>query len=816
MPQKVIKFTGINRRVNEYQNSGACEELVNIRPSSTTLEIAKPKRKVFENVGYDIYNHVFGDKSLFIGVVPENNFEIYLIGEDGSIDTIDSFAGNGPEYSIAFVGNQILFSHDKDLRVYAYKNDGYLRVKAGVPDDLDIQYSVSAGYGYSSETSLISSDPQSNEFKEEAQKHWSAALGQNSRTSETFGPVLVAFNFSLSDGTEYWTNKWIHINPFLYLPIGENGKKMIYYESDSVKRFTFNSYDINITISQKTMSESGTDSMMRSVNVYATRPIFPYDIDTMSAKTGGVHDREIYANAVGMNDSGITKQLLYFQKSIPTSEIESGNVSFKLDFGNGQAGERVLEVDAGPVTRSGKISSYNNRAHIYDSYATIHPQSVVCLSDAGDAFYEREAYVYLSCNDDTVVLKTTALVPVASGSSVVRNISCCYPDARATRILIAHPDHSSFSEVTLKPSSRYNYAWGEAKYPGNLIAASKIKTTSNTVHEANAVNVSAPYNPFVFPVEYSYSFGGRVLDIATSYLPISSTQIGQYPLTVFTSAGIYAMEQGDGSVLYSNIVPLQPFVIDGKAAPCPYGTFFVSSKGLYLLSGREAANVSYVLNGKRELNLRENISYKRLCREASGMVTDFSSALSAKDFEDFISDVTLTYDQLQNELYISSNDASVSYSYVFNLDTKSYHKVAKRYIGPQQGGRYAIEISGASRSVVDLHAEEDITNQPVLLQSRPLSLEEAYTHIQRLILLADAKLAAGQYLFLSVFGSDNLYDWKCIISSQKSNSVFRQIRTNRAAKSYRDYVILINGIVDTGTDISDMIADYTVVHRRLG
>ena len=45
---------------------------------------------------------------------------------------------------------------------------------------------------------------------------------------------------------------------------------------------------------------------------------------------------------------------------------------------------------------------------------------------------------------------------------------------------------------------------------------------------------------------------------------------------------------------------------------------------------------------------------------------------------------------------------------------------------------------------------------------------------------------------------------------------FKHIRTNKAAKSYKDYVILINGYVSTDTDISDLIADYTVVQRRLG
>ena len=59
-------------------------------------------------------------------------------------------------------------------------------------------------------------------------------------------------------------------------------------------------------------------------------------------------------------------------------------------------------------------------------------------------------------------------------------------------------------------------------------------------------------------------------------------------------------------------------------------------------------------------------------------------------------------------------------------------------------------------------------------------------------------------------------DWKPIISAQKQNTVLRQIRTNKAPKSYKDYIIIIAGLVSTDTDLSDIIADYTVVSRRLG
>lgn len=811
MPQKAIRFKGINRKVNEFQSSGECEELVNMRPTGSGLEIVRPKQTKLTGVDYDVYNHVFADKSLLIGVLPENNFEIYLIDEDGDRTLIDEFAGSGPDYSVAFLGNQLLVYHNAELRAYAYQGGRYERVDASVPDDLDISYSVSTGYGYVMETSIASSDPKSNEFKEEVQKHWSAALGQNSRKDEIYGPVIVAFNLTTDDGTEFWTNKWIHANPFL-----STGKDMIYYEySDGTKRFTFDSFSIRFTIAKKQFSTSGVKNTVSKVNVYATRPVFPYNIDSMQAVTDNVHSREIHATAVGMNDSDITKQLLYYQRSIPVSKIEEGDVSFTLDFGEGQAGEKVLEVDSGPVKRAGNMVAYNNRLHVFDSYVKIYPQSVVCSSNAQDSFQERDAYVYLESNGETIVLKTTAHVPIDNMGSMVHSIACCYPDARAKKILIAVPDTSSYSTINLEPSDRYNFAWGEGKYPDTLISGGSIKTTGNMLHEANTINVSAQYNPFVFPVEYSYSLGGKILDLATSYLPISSTQVGQYPLTAFTTAGIYALEQGNGAVLYSNITPLQPLVIDGTATTTPMGTFFISGGNLYLLSGREQANLSYILNGERELYIRELDSYRRLCCNTGGRVYNFGPLLSGEDFEDFIENVSLTYDQLQNELYISSNDPAISYSYVLNLDTKSYHKISRRYRPTQNGSRYAVELVGGTANMVDLHVEEK-GEQPVFLQSRPMPLEVLYTHIQRLMLLADARLTGGQYLCLSVFASDNLYDWKCIITAQKHDTALRQIRTNRAAKSYKDYIIVINGIVHSDTDISDIIADYTVVNRRLG
>jgi hypothetical protein len=58
MPQKVLKFAGINMKVDEFQSSGACEELINLRPSNSGCRVIKQKELLKTGIQYDlIYEH---------------------------------------------------------------------------------------------------------------------------------------------------------------------------------------------------------------------------------------------------------------------------------------------------------------------------------------------------------------------------------------------------------------------------------------------------------------------------------------------------------------------------------------------------------------------------------------------------------------------------------------------------------------------------------------------------------------------------------------------------------------------------------------
>ena len=810
MPQKVLKFTGINRKVNEFQNTGACEELINLRPDiDGACRAVKDKEVYIEDAQYDLFvEHSWGDRANHIAV--ENGVVKWMNTPDGSADLItDEFRGKKVAISSAGHVLVVYCESKKQQAVFKFKDDEYKPYAISIPRiiGLDMEYEYnwqqpSKGVARADDTSVSA---------------LSEAFGKacsdfyNSKPNGLCGTAVIGCAYELDDGSEVWSTGFIVADatkiPSYDSPIvSDDTGAVVYGARTATLKLEFEGYE---------------DATVKKVNIYASKPLFPYEV----VDDGGLTSQHAIVRK-NLDDLGLDNQIMYFQGSV---EPNSDTVSFKLDFGIAQASNQLMRVLHSCNERVGESVSYNNRFHYYrcDDNHIIQRATVSETNPTTPSYW----ICYVKFDGEWKLLRDMYVFADGMKNDFI------YPMAGVKQLAFVKGEMSNGFKVpytdvffvNMKNSDAYNYSYAfDVEVVTETLTEEQYGEWHNAVQmwgypvdkkvlwkkEINAINVSAPYNPFVFPVEYSYSFGGEILDVCTSYLPISATEIGQYPVTVFTSAGIYAIAQGDSSSLYGNILPLQPHTIEGKALSTPHGTFFVSSSSLFILSGRETANVSYVMNGEMEKNLKESESYKALCCNDAGALHSFAEMLSSMDFCDFLTDATLTYDQLNNEVIISNKYKT--YSYVFNIDTKSYHKVAKTYLQSNSNARYVLEDNDGIKSVVDMHTEKMSGQQNILLQSRPFALEAFFTHIQRLILFVDAKLNAGQNLCFSVFASDNLSDWKCIISAQKKDTVLRQIRTNKAAKSYRDYVILINGTVGTDTDLAEIIADYTVVSRRLG
>ena len=818
MPQKVLKFTGINRKVNEFDGSGACEELLNLRPEiGGGHRVVKEKVPVLKNIEYrSLYEHSFGDTSNWI--VTNNEGSVLWLKEDGTTVPVTydlEYEGNAVEVCSA---DNVLLAYSEALgeqRAFKFEDGEYKPYSFNLRkiNDVSIEYSYDATTPYEYFNSTTADDDTVVAYKEALVR---AASGYyNKFPNGLCGASVVGCTYELEDGSETWSTAFIVASA--QRAMASDVKPTANTGDRTVKVYGVEKTWLNISF-----DSASTAAGVRKINVYASRPVYPHEVSSKQSNVVNFSDVEL-------SELKLDGQLMYYQGSVSPEENEA---RLLLDFGMTQASEKVMEVLPGCIERIGNAIAYNNRFHYFRTEAEHIIQTPTASAALGGRVSGGKTYMpFVLINNNFIKVNTTFRINTSSPQDFI------YPMAGIKKIAFVEATSSNgvarptFTEsmfvVDLKDSNAYNYSYAFDVVPelgyneevyNNITAGGQgadfpFVDSVLWKKEFNAINVSEPYNPFVFPVNYSYSFGGEIRDIATSYLPISSTQIGQYPVTVFTTSGIYSLEQGSGNTLYSNIIPISPYVITDKALPTPHGTVFGASNNLYVLAGREAVCISAPLSGKRDLDIRESDSYVSLCESPVGnfMYADY---LSGIDFDKLHPEILL-YDQMNDEVIITSSRSDVNYSYVFNFNTRSYHKIPKKYSKTPAGSRYVIEENGGVKSIIDMFYEKE-GEQHIFMQSRPLPLEVVFTHIQRMILYIDANLNGDQHLLFSVFGSDNLCDWKCIISAQKAEVALRQIRTNKAGRSYRDYIVLINGLVDTGTDLSEIIADYTVASRRLG
>ncbi len=119
--------------------------------------------------------------------------------------------------------------------------------------------------------------------------------------------------------------------------------------------------------------------------------------------------------------------------------------------------------------------------------------------------------------------------------------------------------------------------------------------------------------------------------------------------------------------------------------------------------------------------------------------------------------------------------------------------------------------------MVDMSLEDDsVSNVTLHFQTRPFSIGYQYTHIHRIISMVRAHLSSSDVLVLSLYGSDDLQNWKLLSYADRSNVTISQIRTPSAARSWRYYTICFGGKSPLDIDYGDTLVDYQPVVRRIG
>ena len=569
----------------------------------------------------------------------------------------------------------------------------------------------------------------------------------------------------------------------------------------NVSRFSMTMSGAKLTLSLSLPDGVADNPLVDSVSVFLTDAIPVYDpgkltIEGFDARAvhGTGSDTFSYAPRTVMLSevaSQAVERPFYLFKEVKISEFSGGTHTFTIGYNDINDLIHNELYDPGfsvhYTVSSGKYE-YNNRLHRYDVTTRLYEgREVVCAERTRTvrrieyvrqdlAGIELLTVVTLDCDGTTmrVVHKEPAhlyfsnnvLAPGASNDRyLLHDNMLSYPDSRATDVAFVLSNGSkarTLAHYKLKPCYEHNISYWcsltenllhhvHVVNIGSSFAYNEpIPMADNMLHEPGKMIVSSASNPLVFAPEHTYLIGAgtsfAVLKAEAAAGELTQTRYGDYPLLLFTTQGIYAMEHGSDSMLYARSVRVSGDMISGTCDTLSVRglVFFITVRGVMVLDGRT--------------------------------VTKISEAIDHLLTDDYLKGARLFYASAYDEVFMFNPSYSSAYVYAIGGGWTERDFDAKPLCGSlfvSSGGIFSID--GRESDSMTSRLKPSFLTRPLMLGS------DEFKHIDVFTAYMSAADDAGFTIVLE--GSNDLEKWSVVFT------LAGLLRARHAGVSWRYYRI---------------------------
>lgn len=309
----------------------------------------------------------------------------------------------------------------------------------------------------------------------------------------------------------------------------------------------------------------------------------------------------------------------------------------------------------------------------------------------------------------------------------------------------------------------------------------------NTIFkEPNKLFVSATNNNFKLPFDQVYGIGldeNEILAINSAAIEMSDAKFGELPLYVFTKEGVYALQSGEGTTMYSAIIPINyDRIINPNTLAINNNLIYITEEGVKSLSSNQESLVSEVLN---DADNKPLLAYLR-----NAELFNFKP-----------------YD----ELIVHNPDSD--YAYVLAL--KEGYWSTRDFEGRAIGSDLVCKFNGINHYIYDLSKRESGEPISATIKTRPMKFGSH--EFKRLETFIPRLRAAGEVdLKIRFYGSNDRVNW-ALLREVNATDVDVDIVIRRFPFSARYiYVEMEMSPVDVsaGFELSSMDIEYYLKYLR--
>lgn len=354
---------------------------------------------------------------------------------------------------------------------------------------------------------------------------------------------------------------------------------------------------------------------------------------------------------------------------------------------------------------------------------------------------------------------------------------------------------------------------------------------SNTEQRSsNKIKVSGLNNPLAFPSKLTYTVStGDVLAIQSVTSALSTGQFGQFSLYLFCSDGVYALEVGDGDVVYSRATPVSR---DCCANPkgivsTDKSIVFATDDSIILMTGSSSKRISDDMDGY----LPSFLDSSPVIGKAAG-VAGYAGMFSTAEFRNYIQDCRIGYNYEDNEIIVSNS--AYPYSYVYGGG--GWYKISQSVSDflNSYPGCYAVIKDGSAYGLWDMHNPLRTVNN-VLLVTKPIKFGTT-THKRVLqVALRGTSRPSESDVYLRgenvhregipvqifsrcgfyILGSNDAEHFVLVSGREKLEDVRDLITKMNKSKAYKYFMIVLAGGVRTDVALNyiEFMVDETYTNR---
>lgn len=542
-------------------------------------------------------------------------------------------------------------------------------------------------------------------------------------------PVFVKYSLVLLDGSE------IPSDAYLIMPKGIESNNS--YQLHSIlllgsytqitAEYSSVRYTIRVSADLSEISEKYSD-IVKAVRFYVSEDILPEYHESYS--TAKISNRSEVSQLEYTADLSLAKEYkltdfekygnYYLVKEISVNELSLQAVDLPF-FRNDTRVVRQRLVDnvfgARSSYRDAVISNYNGRLLASGMIEKLCEGPLTMPSDyADDDNYEYQFWYIV--NDS---INNTAVItgPVFEDVSPVSYLT--YPSNRCSKAIVRYKRAGIdyYYSVVLKEHPLQNMSffidtihWGLS----DLLTQVRTETYSNPavtylgttapeeitgltdasseISRVNTLYLSALYNPFVFVG--SQEFPDEILRFAPLTKPLSTGQVGQFDIYIFTGGGIHSVGiASDGTFTGHALVSRDVCIRPNLVTQLDQAIAYLTDRGLMLITGSDPICISDYMRG-RPYSIDQYIGEKLEDSPWEDLVGPMSDEDTLMLFLKS-NGAAITYDYAGNRIICFS--PAKSYAYTYHFGTQTWHKI---FIDGGEGFRFSSSLNAYPSSWVAL------------------------------------------------------------------------------------------------------------------